>query len=226
MGRERAESTDEPSARQWRDEVFLVVWAALVLYFSCVYVMFQAVRHVLPAIVPVCLLAVRVLQRSRRSAKQVGHAALAVCLAAQVLVCIWVAIADCAYADVYRRYAANPQPILRSAEGEVWFMGNWGWQHYARRQGWRLMATHGALPRPGDLLIIPERAHKGKMPAGLGTRLELVSERDYSTPLKMFTMNGFSGASFYAVVGANLPYLYSPDDRLETFRIYRVGPQQ
>jgi hypothetical protein len=212
-------------AKQWRDELFLVAWLFVVVYFSVVYVMFQAVRHLLPAMVPLCLLGCRLLQRVDRPVRLVSSGALTLCLAAQVIVSSWVASADYEYADTYRQFARTMPQALPATNGKVWFAGNWGWQHYAQRAGWRLMATNGPQPDAGDLVIIPDRVHKGPMPPGLYPRLEEVSEHTYRTRLRMFTMNGFDGASFYAVTDRNLPYLYSRDDTLEVFRVYRAGPR-
>lgn len=220
----RPETPGDGTAAAWRDELFLAFWLFLVTYFSIRYVLFPAVRHLLPALGPLCLLSMRALQRLSRPSVRVETAALAVCLGAQMVVTFWVGAADYAYAGTYRRYVRAVAPLLRTARGRVWFMGNWGWQFYARAAGWKLIATNGPLPHTGDLIIVPDRVHKGPLPDGLEGRLERVSETTYRTRLHLFTMNDFAGGSFYAVVGRNVPYYFSTDDTLETFRLYRVKP--
>jgi len=223
-----ARRTGDPAAEvaaQWRDELFLIAWLFAVVYFSVVYVMFQAVRHLLPAMAPLCLLGCRALQRVDRPVRLVSAGALTLCLAAQVVVSAWVAAADYQYADTYRQFVRTMAKALPVSRGRVWFAGHWGWQQYAQRAGWRQLETNGPQPHAGELVIIPERVHKGPMPPGLYPRLEEVSERTYRTRLRMFTMNGFCGASFYAVTGRNLPYLYTKDDTLEVFHVYRAGPR-
>ena len=225
-GRRDREGAEPVPTQSWRDEMFLFVWMSLVVFFSVKYVMFQAVRHLIPAMVPLCLLAVRLLQRTKTPIRVVTNGALGLSLAAQVVITAWVGWADYQYADVYRHYSENPPDLVAKAEPNVWFMGSWGWAQYGLMAGWRHLATNGPVPEEGHLVVIPDRCYKGPMPPGLEERLSLVHEKTYRTGLRMFTMNGFAGASFYAVVGRNLPYLYSTeDDKLETFRVHRVGLQ-
>jgi hypothetical protein len=140
---------------------------------------------------------------------------------AQAIVAFAVAAADYEYANTYRGFAREAKRLVQPGR-EVWFQGNWGWQRYALSAGFTLLAQHGALPRPGDLLIVPERVHKGELPAGLEPRLSLVQEKTYRGRIPIHTMDGFQHASFYAVVGRLAPYFFTRDRTLETFKVYRV----
>ena len=141
-------------------------------------------------------------------------------LGAQAVLAFAVAAADYEYADTYRHFARRAQRLARP-DREIWFSGNWGWQRHALSAGFTLLAWHGRLPRPGDLLIIPERVHKGPLPEGLA--LEQVEEKTYRGRIPIHTMDGSAGARFYAVVGRGVPYAFTRDPTLETFRVFRVA---
>jgi len=201
------------------DHLFLALWAGGVLAFAVFFVMFQAVRHVIPAIAPLALLAVRLLRRPEARTRLLPIL-LGVLLAAQAVIAFMVAAGDYQYAGTYRRFAREAQRLQRPGR-EVWFMGNWGWQRYALSAGYTLLAAHGRRPRPGEWIIIPDRVHKGPVPEGLP--LEFVWEKTYRGRIPIHTMDGYIGASFYAVTGRNVPYRFTRQRDLETFRIFRVG---
>jgi len=74
----------------------------------------------------------------------------------------------------------------------------------------------------------PLRAHYGEVWADLKgsspfqildtTPLE---EIEYISPIPLRTQN-FQGASFYAVIGSNVPYRFFQDIDLETLKVFRV----
>ena len=217
------------------DTLFLALWAGAVLAFSVFFVMFQAVRHIIPALAPLALLAVRLL-RLPHARERWLPATLGVLVGVQAILAFGGAAADYEYARTYRDFARQarqrlPRLVLRSevasplrrvaAGREVWFSGNWGWQRYALSAGFTLLAEHGRLPRPGDVLIIPERVHKGPLPAGLA--LTQIEEKTYRGRIPIHTMDGSVRASFYAVVGDKMPYAFTCDRTLEVFRVFRVN---
>ena len=206
---------------KWLDSAYLMFWLVLVIYFSIFHVYFQAARHLIPALVPLVLLVIRFLQRDQDINGRFAKLVLTMCLTAQIGVSMWVGAADYAYADTYRQYAKQMEIELKNQTDDVWFMGHWGWQHYAINAGWKQLSANGPRPEIGDLLLIPRMVDKGTPPKGLVAKIE--SSKIYPNKLNMLTMNNFNGASFYAVVGTNLPYLYSKDGVLEVISIYRVA---
>ena len=145
---------------------------------------------------------------------------MGVLLGVQAVMAFAVAAADYEYADTYRAFAREARRLAEPGRA-IWFSGNWGWQRYALSAGFTLLAWHGPLPRPGDLLIVPERVHKGPRPEGLA--LEPVEEKTYRGRIPIHTMDGSVGAGFYAVTGRSVPYALTGDPTLETFRVFRVG---
>jgi 4-amino-4-deoxy-L-arabinose transferase-like glycosyltransferase len=202
------------------DTLFLALWAGAVLAFSVFFVMFQAVRHIIPALAPLSLLGVRLL-RLPHARERWLPATLGVLVGVQAILAFGVAAADYEYARTYRDFAREARQRLPRPGREVWFSGNWGWQRYALSAGFTLLAEHGRLPRSGDVLIIPERVHKGPLPEGL--ELTQIEEKAYRGRIPIHTMDGSVRASFYAVVGATMPYVFTGDRRLEVFRVFRVN---
>jgi len=227
------------------DSVFLALWTGAAIVFAVLGVMFQAVRHVLPVLPPLALLAVRSLRpneargrpfdrlrvtpseaegrdssdRARRPMRwMVG--VLGVCLLAQAVIAFGVGAADYAYADTYRQFAHEARTNLPRPGRDVWFFGHWGWQLYASSAGFRQLAGHGPMPKAGDALIVPDRVDKEQLPAALDGRLALIQEKTYSSPIPLQTMG--PGSLFYGVSGGNVPYIFTRERKLETFRVYRV----
>jgi len=202
------------------DTLFLALWVGAVLALSVLFVMFQAVRHIIPALAPLALLGVRLL-RLPHARERWLPATLGVLVGVQAILAFGVAAADYEYARTYRDFAREARQRLPRPGREVWFSGNWGWQRYALSAGFTLLAEHGRLPRSGDVLIIPERVHKGPLPEGL--ELTQIEEKAYRGRIPIHTMDGSVRASFYAVVGATMPYVFTGDRRLEVFRVFRVN---
>ncbi|UCH34366.1 MAG: glycosyltransferase family 39 protein [Armatimonadota bacterium] len=204
--------------RTGADTLFLALWAGAILAFGVLFVMFQAVRHVIPAVPPLALLGVRLLHRGTARAAWRSWV-LGVLVAGQAAVAFAVAAADYEYARTYRDFALRAQERLPRDGREIWFSGNWGWQRHALSAGFTLIAEHGRLPRVGDLILIPDRVHRGPLPEGL--ELEQIEEKTYRGRIPIHTMVS-SGASFYSVTSHSVPYAFTRERDLETFRVFRV----
>jgi hypothetical protein len=200
------------------DTLFLALWAGGILLFTVFFVMFQAVRHIIPAIVPLALLGTRLLVQ--HEGWRWRHGLLGVLLAAQAAVAFAVGAADYEYAATYRDFARQARNRLIGPGREVWFSGNWGWQRYALSAGFTLIAEHGRLARPGDLVIIPDRVHRGPLPEALD--LDEIGHKTYQGRVPIHTMDGSVGASFYSTTGDSVPYAFTRERALETFRVFRV----
>lgn len=205
------------------DGFFLAVWALAFLTFSVLLTPFQAVRHVLPALPPLTLLAFRFLDREReRTAPPRGRIALPLLLATQASMAFAVNIADAEYAATYRDFASDFSRRHESP-ARTWFVGHWGWLHYAQKAGFRQLHRDGPRPQSGDYLIWPERVHVGDVWAGSGDlrrNWELVETVDFDGAVPLRTMN-FQCAAFYATIRGNLPYCWQTVF-LERFRVFRV----
>ena len=216
LGSGQALSHDREDAS---DTLFLALWACAVIGFSVFFTMFQAVRHLIPALVPLALLGARLLALPEARSRWLA-ALLGVLLAAQALLAFAAAAADYEYANTYRDFAHKASHRFVVQTRQIWFSGNWGWQRYARFAGFRMIAEHGPAPPPGAVVLIPDRVHRGGLPEGL--ELDEIEEKTYRGRIPIHTMDGSVGASFYAAVGRSVPYAFTRDRALETFRVFHV----
>jgi len=204
-----------------RDDAFLTLWVLAVVGFSVFGAPFQAVRHLIPALAPLCLLGVR--QIHRAGAGRAVRALLVLGLSAQAVLAFWAGYADARSAGVYRTYAQEAAEKYAGHPGRVWFGGHWGWQRYALEAGWEPLAVNGPQPEKGDLVILPERIHRGRIAPGLMDRLGLAEKRSFPAAPGLFTMNPEAGASFYLLTGPRTPFAFSWEPGVaEVFRVYEV----
>jgi hypothetical protein len=191
--------------------LFLRLWLLIALAAAVWGVPFQAMRHLLYALPPLILILTPWVGRN------------APLLVAQGVLCLAVIAADYDYAVCYQRGAAA---YAERFSGErVWYAGSWGWMFYAERHGFRKLLPDGAGLQRGDIIIIPERVYKGKMPPDLHQHLILLDETPCLPTLPLRTMD-FRGAAYYALIRTNAPFRFTlrMDEPLETRRAYRWMP--
>ncbi len=204
------------------DEAMLLTWLVAPLLFSVFLIPFQAVRHLLPVLPPLCLLLFRRIDSAGKGTAPSGAFVLLL-LAVQFALTGAVAFADHVYAACYRDAARRVRASGMAEERPTWFVGHWGWMLYAQRAGFRQLHGDGAGPEPGDLLIWPQRVHIGQVFQGnpdWRRNLELAREFECQSAWPVRTMN-FEGAAFYAVIRGNAPFAFQAP-ALERFRVYRV----
>jgi hypothetical protein len=116
-------------------------------------------------------------------------------------------------------------------EGSTWYLGHWGWMHYAERAGLRPLQTTGPAPQPGEHVVVPRFVDKGavleRRPA-LRARLRLVDEVAAPGRSPLRTVHD-AGAGFYAQRTRrpgggrpDLPWRWLPGAPLEIFDVYEV----
>jgi hypothetical protein len=190
--------------------LFLRLW--LLIALAAVWgVPFQAMRHLLYALPPLILILTPWVGRN------------APLLLAQGVLCLAVIAADYDYAVRYKRGAAA---YAEQFAGErVWYAGSWGWMFYAEQHGFRKLLPDGKGLQRGDIVIIPERVYKGKMPPDLHKHLILLDETPCYPLMPLRTMD-FRGAAYYALIRTNAPFRFTLqwDEPLEIRRAYRWMP--
>jgi hypothetical protein len=211
------------------DSAFLLVWACAPLLFSLFFVPFQAVRHVIPALPPLVLLAVRASSRGGATGPGVAVRGIVAAVAGlQLLLGVALAVADYDHAGAQRQLAAS----FAGKEDRPWFHGSWGFIHYARRAGLRQLSPQPPFPEPGDVVLQPQNTSRSadvrEHPALAGRRLE---------PLPPVTVPGRApfrtihedGANFYAVIARGgegqrpiLPFRWLPDEPVEVLEVFEV----
>lgn len=192
-------------------EGFLRLWLLMGLGVAVWGVPFQAMRHLLYALPPLILLL------TPRVGKNTPL------LLVQGALCLAVLAADYDYARCYRQGAAVYATLF--AGERVWYAGSWGWMFYAEQHGFRKLLPDGAGLQHGDVVIIPERVYKGKIPPDLPQQLVLLDEMPCMPTLPLRTMD-FRGAAYYALIRTNAPFRFTlqRDEPLEVFRAYRWMP--
>jgi hypothetical protein len=191
--------------------LFLRLWLLIALAAAVWGVPFQAMRHLLYALPPLILILTPWVGRN------------APLLIAQGVLCLAVIAADYDYAVRYKRGAAAYAE--RFAGERVWYAGSWGWMFYAEQHGFRKLLPDSKGLQRGDIVIIPERVYKGKMPPDLHKHLILLDETPCYPLMPLRTMD-FRGAAYYALIRTNAPFRFTLqwDEPLEIRRAYRWMP--
>jgi hypothetical protein len=184
---------------------FLILWAAGALLTAVLLLPFGASRYVLPALVPLALLAF-----GPRPARWAAAVAMNVALSLALSVVDWT------HADAYRAFARSFHPA-----GRTWFVGEWGFRHYMRREGHRYLGAHDASPAVGDWIVRAELAGLHEIDADLQRRAPVtaVSEAESAIPLRLLSFPAKAG--FYSHAWGLLPYGVSRAP-LERFEVRRV----
>lgn len=209
------------------DSLFLFAWLCAPILFSILFVPFQAVRHQILALPPLMLLGWRALNGVYKEGWLLKILA-GLLFAAQAAVGYMTAAVDYQHASAYPFFAQYAKENYVSADHQTWFVGHWGWKFYAEREGFRMRRAGDELPQPGDIVLWPLRVHYGDCWSDLqdGSAFRILEsspleEIEWMSPIPLSVQN-FYGASFYALMGENLPYRFFQDYDLDTLRVYRV----
>ena len=217
------------------DSAFLIAWLCAPLLFSVLFAPFQAVRHFIPALPPLVILALRALEGRRKSGEAMPRVFLALLLAAQVSVAFIVAAADTRHAGAYRDFADQARERWGSEARPTWYVGHWGWAFYGARAGLEAFYAEGPVPQPGDRLVQPQNYYNGSvyshgdLEPGIFRKLDDVT---YPAPAGLRVMHP-AGAGFYALFAYRtsgglplLPYRWLPDYPDESFEVLeRLKPE-
>jgi hypothetical protein len=169
------------SIEQIADEMFLWIWAGLVIAFAILATPFLAIRHLLPGIPPLVWIVLRRLEESFASARPLWtYSILGATTVASTICGFLVAKADYDFAQWYRHLALDVASRTVAAGADqgktVWYTGHWGWAYYAERVGIKPYIPGETHMREGDFLLLPQvqtwqlppkelyRFLKGKMP--------------------------------------------------------------
>ena len=204
--------------RATRDRTLvLVLWLAGTSLFMALFAPFMSMRSVLLA-VPALLLLLP--WTDVAGAKALRTVALVI----TVLLGMALAVSDYHYAAVYRDQA---QRLIRQAPqgSNVWFIGHWGWQWYAKQAGMKPYDPNRTELAAGDYLVQPKRIHGSSIADRHHARLirfvEITVEASPWLWLRTIAVRPPGGFySFFLNNGAP-PWRFSTDP-IEQFVIYRV----
>lgn len=203
----------------------LEMLVAAYLAFNVFCVPFNAVRHLLLALVPMTWLVTDRLRGSfdlpsLRKLTLVVSAALGFGLAA----------ADYEIADCYRKAARDIVGRWAQGGNTVWFAGNWGFVHYANLAGGyplvQFPAAYGLPdPKEGDIIVHPRLLTWKYLP--LPSDLAAVTALEHHNPATNNPLRTIApSVHFYSQVGETLPweFLVFPPDSDEKRAWFQLPP--
>ncbi|MGC2049781.1 MAG: glycosyltransferase family 39 protein [Gallionella sp.] len=196
-------------------QLTLLYWLVSSAIFIIALAPFMATRHVLLVIPPIVLLLYFWVIDGDKARKFV----MAVIIL-NLMVTSLLAMADCWYADIYRRYATLIADSLPK-QSTIWFDGNWGWQWYASQSGMQQFSLIDERPKPkaGDFIVSPQRVCC-KLPTPREIKLELYQKIIIPRDSRV---SHFASSRFYYTVQQAWGYYNIP---IEQFVILRVLDEQ
>jgi hypothetical protein len=216
----RAVALSRGAAGELRTTLFLCGWLALEMAGYFATAPFPAVRRVVGIVLVATLLAARVasLELARAAAPaDRGPRRLAALVAASALLGVLVSWVDVREARAFPEAVRAARDAIRAAGGgTVWFVGHWGFHHYAPRAGMRPLVPDHTFVRAGDWIVVPSRADAPELTADPAI-LSLSSVLDVEDALPLETSFDYYAGS--SIVG----HLTGARMRMGLFRAVRDG---
>jgi len=203
-------------------DAFLGLWLLGFLVFSLVVNWHVNAADALLAAPPALLLLFRHPQLCPTPRFSAGCAGVLLALS------MTLAGADAVQANFYRDVARAIAAEIGERPGARWFVGNWGFQHYLAREGFRPVLPLEFAPlglSPGDWLAVPRNVAQLEV-GEHQKRVEVVAVHDWErdTWLPLRTTNLDASAGFYSHRFGYTPFAWSrePVERVQLGRITRV----
>ncbi|MBY0522951.1 MAG: glycosyltransferase family 39 protein [Gemmataceae bacterium] len=182
-----------------RIDYFLIVWLLLEVMGYFALTPFPAVRRVFGVVVVGTLLAGRLASRRCRSAEQRRLVWLAGALSIGLGLLFWSVDTNDAYAE--KRAAEDAAEFIRAREPDatIWYVGHWGFQHYAERAGMipvipgGIQRVEGSRLRKGDWFVKPDWRLNQQMVRVSKWHTEPVEDRVTADHLPLRTVQGYYG---------------------------------
>ncbi len=221
------------------DSLFLFAWLCAPVIFSSIFVPFQAVRHLILALPPLTLLAMRYLEREPLLQLNVRKKWLGSLLVIQTVMAFLIQIADMEYASTYRDFARYAKANWTSEDYDTWYVGAWGFKFYTDEAGFKQVSRNREFPKEGDILLWPKHLLIGYAFHDHGDFVnaldEPVDQVVYEGLIPIRTMNSMSGhrikryAGFYAYVSCFgrivIPYRLCEDYVHEVGNVFKVNAE-
>jgi 4-amino-4-deoxy-L-arabinose transferase-like glycosyltransferase/tetratricopeptide (TPR) repeat protein len=136
-----------------------------------------------------------------------------------IAISLGLARADVDLAKTGRLAAAELFARYRTTENKLWFEGHWGFQYYMEQRGAKALERDFALPKKGDIVVVPSEAVNT---FDLSTDLvRLLDTLEYRPNTFCSTMSLSAGAGFYAATAGPFPFSLGRIDP-ERFYIFQV----
>lgn len=202
-----------------RDFIYLAGWLFVITGGIILLLPHATTKYYLPVLAPLILLLLREMRRlpvGRRAFRGLTAAALVLTLAAG----LGVSAADYSWAKSYKDFALGLGERYQT-DGEVWFVGEWGFRHYMESQGYRYLTSASEAPAEGDL-VVTTSLMDWPLAESVRARLEPLETMEADGRLPLTVMGFEASAGFYGSHWGDLPYAASRQP-LERFEVYRVG---
>ena len=188
------------------DGLLLGGWALVVVAGVVVGHNFAAPRYLLPAVAPLALVLVRVVDRRPLARRVLWFGA-----AVQALLALAVTTAEHHF---FTAGDAVARQVAAAVETPGLYTGEWSFRHRMDRQGWRLLSTHP--PRPGDVVAGVTESAPAALPEGW---VELGRLRAGRFPLRV--VDSAHGIGLYGETIGPMPLGWR-DGPLEEAVLWRV----
>jgi len=202
-----------------KEDIIFLYWICSVPLFIIVFAPFLATRHLL-LMIPALIFFFKNDLSANKINKNLRNIIIIIYLFSGII----YAKSDYWYASIYKSYASEISKNIEYKEKNnynvaVWFKGSWGWQWYAKKNGFKHYTSGLSTPNIGDIVILPENVWGGsKAPKELNLKLiyEYKVERD--DWFKKFSMIWFY--SYYSFFN-NDKRFYS-NNFAENFKVYKI----
>ncbi len=201
----------------WDPRLLLTTWiasgAAVVILFGP----FVAVRSFLPIHPPlvIWLLGSQEPGQPRRGAVRIS-------VMFTLLLSALLAWTDIRWANCYSEAAQQISRRYQDSNRSILFLGHWGWQFYAQREGFQAWDARRRSAPAGTIVVIPVRADKQFIQPAVFNQLHRLDQIVIpANPVRLTTWNRNSGFRFYGGDFGQLPWGFSSEPT-ELFTIYEV----
>jgi hypothetical protein len=134
-----------------RHIVLLAVWTIGFWYLGTLNGPFVAPRAILPCALSLTLIILAIIPVARLLDRLLISAGAALTMALGIM----VHAGDYEWANIYRDHAVQLAAKYRPPRGTMYFLGHWGWQHYAAAAGMVQFDPARMRLAPGDVVVWP-----------------------------------------------------------------------
>jgi hypothetical protein len=195
--------------------IFMALWIMMIMIMILFFTPNIAVRNVVFMYPPLIILMFGYTPFSAVAEKKI-----------YTVVCIMLSIhfalayADFKYAQTYKDAAPRLMEIYKNRT--VWYLGHYGWQHYADKAGFHQWSKLNDRTAKGDIVIIPQHVFKQRITDELKDKIKKVNSLTYELSWQPIRSHGtLSHGCFYTSVLTYPTYSLSCKP-LEVIDIYEV----
>jgi len=201
--------------------LLLACWILGTFVFTAFFNWIVNGRSLLPMAVPAGILLVRRLEQRADTGEKFAPAALLAPGLLGAVLAIWVAAADYSFALTPRTSARAVTSAYGVDTHRLWFQGHWGFQYYMQKYGATPMDLQHVQIAPGDYIAMPSH-NSNVYPMKKG----VTELNTFFVPVRgwLSTMNGDTGAGFYASLWGPLPFAFGAAPP-QTVTIFAYDPK-